>query len=49
MEKQKAIKNIVKCVMENKFNTARKYLDKFVMSDTRQRIQKEYNKQTKQS
>ena len=48
-KKQKIIKNIVKCVMENKFESARKHLDKFVMNDTRNRIQKGYNKLTKQS
>ena len=49
MEKQKLVKNIVKCVLENKFVSAKKYLDKFVVSDTKTRIQKEYNKQNKQS
>lgn len=46
MEQQKLIKNIVKCVLENKFESAKKHLNKFVISNTRNRIQQEYNKLT---
>ena len=48
MEKQNVIKKIVKCVLENKFTSAKKHLDKFVIANTKSRIQKEYNKLLKQ-
>ena len=34
-KKQKLVKNIVKCVLENKFVSAKKHLDKFVIADTK--------------
>lgn len=39
------IKKLIKCVVENKFVSAKKHLDRLVIDNTRERIKQEYNTQ----